>query len=91
MTVWYSSYNNDVMSDRAHEEYFESLVEDWMTQDNFSAFLEEKYYTYELFEFTDSDRATAREEFYEWAREKAEDNDVYEAFEVRLASEEEEE
>lgn len=91
MTVWYSSYNNDVMSDRAHEEYFESLVENWMTQDNFSAFLEEKYYTYELFEFTDHDRAIAREEFYEWAQEKAEDDDMYEELEVRLASDEVEE
>lgn len=91
MTVWYSSYNNDVMSDRAHEEYFESLVEDWMTQDNFTTFLEEKYYTYELFEFTDADRAIAKEEFYEWAQEKAEDDDTYEPLEVRLASDEVEE
>ena len=91
MTVWYSSYNNDVMSDRAHEKYFESLVDDWMIQDNFVTFLEEKYYTYELFEFTDADRAIAREEFEEWAREKAEEDDMYEAYEVRLASDEEEE
>ena len=90
MTVWYSSYNNDVMSDRAHEEYFESIVDGWKTQDNFTTFLEENYYTYEIFEFTDRDRAIAREEFEEWAREKAEDDDMYEPMEVRLASDEEE-
>lgn len=53
MTVWYSSFDNDIMSDRAHEEYFESLIEDWMTQDNFAAFLEERYYIQDIFNFSE--------------------------------------
>lgn len=91
MTVWYSSFDNDVMSDRAHEEYFESLVDDWKTKENFNAFLEENYYTEELFEFTDAKRDDARKRFATWARERAEDDDVYEPYEVRLASDEVEE
>lgn len=91
MTVWYSSFDNDVMSDRAHEEYFNSLVDDWKTKDNFSTFLEENYYTDELFEFTDDDRDEALERFADWAHKKAEDNDVYAPYEVRLASDEVEE
>ena len=91
MTVWYSSFNDDIMSDRAHEEYFNSLVDDWKTKDNFSTFLEENYYTDELFEFTDADRDEARERFADWAHEKALDNDVYVPYDVRLASDEVEE
>lgn len=91
MTVWYNSYNNDVMSDRAHEEYFESLMDDWKTKENFNAFLEENYYLDEIFEFTDADRDEAREKFAEWARKKAEWDDMYEPYEVRLASDEVEE
>lgn len=91
MTVWYSSFNNDMMSDRAHEEYFNGLMDDWKTRESFKAFLEENYYLDEIFEFTDADRDEAREKFAEWAREKAEWDDTYEAFEVRLASDEEEE
>ena len=26
MTVWYNSYNNKILSDRAHEEYFDSQI-----------------------------------------------------------------
>lgn len=91
MTVWYSSYDNEVMSDRAHEEYFESLMDDWKTKENFNVFLEENYYLDEIFEFTDAERDEAREKFADWAREKAEGDDMYEALEVRLASDEEEE
>lgn len=91
MTVWYSSFDNDIMSDRAHEEYFESLVEDWMTQDNFAAFLEERYYIQDIFNFSEREKADAREEFRQWAHEKAEDDDVYGPYEVRLASDEVEE
>lgn len=91
MTVWYSSFDNDIMSDRAHEEYFESLVEDWMTQDNFAAFLEERYYIQDIFNFSEREKEDAREEFRQWAREKAEDDDVYGPYEVRLASDEVEE
>lgn len=91
MTVWYSSFDNDVMSDRAHEEYFNSLVDDWKTKDNFKAFLEENYYIDEIFEFTDADREEARLQFEDWAHEKAEDDDVYGPYEVRLASDEVEE
>lgn len=63
MTVWYSSFDNDVMSDRAHEEYFESLIEDWMTQDNFAVFLEERYYIQDIFNFSEREKADALEEF----------------------------
>lgn len=91
MTVWYSSFDNDVMSDRAHEEYFNSLVDDWKTKDNFKVFLEENYYIDEIFEFTDADREKARLQFEDWAHEKAEDDDVYGPYEVRLASDEVEE
>lgn len=91
MTVWYSSFDNDVMSDRAHEEYFESLMEDWTTPDNFTVFLDERYYIQDVFNFSESEKADALEEFKEWAREKAEDDDVYVPYDVRLASDEEEE
>ena len=90
MTVWYSSCNDDVISDRAHKEYFKSLVDDLMTY-HFITFLKENYHIHELFEFTDHDRAVAREKFEKWAHEKAEGDDAYEAYEVRLASDEEEE
>lgn len=88
MTVWYSSYDSEIISDRAHEEYFDSLVEDWKTKDNFNVFLEENYSINEIFEFTDAERYEARERFADWAREKAENDDVYEPYEVRLASDE---
>lgn len=88
MTVWYSSYDSEIISDRAHEEYFDSLVEDWKTKDNFNVFLEENYSIDEIFEFTDAERYEARERFADWAREKAENDDVYEPYEVRLASDE---
>lgn len=91
MTVWYSSFDNDVMSDRAHEEYFESLIEDWMTQDNFAAFLEERYYIQDIFNFSEREKVDALEKFRQWAHEKAEDDDVYAPYEVRLASDEVEE
>lgn len=91
MTVWYSSYDSEIISDRAHEEYFDSLVEDWKTKDNFNVFLEENYSINEIFEFTDAERYEARERFADWAREKAENDDVYEPYEVRLASDEVEE
>ena len=88
MTVWCSSYDSEIISDRAHEEYFDSLVEDWKTKDNFNVFLEENYSIDEIFEFTDAERYEARERFADWAREKAENDDVYEPYEVRLASDE---
>lgn len=88
MTVWYSSYDSEIISDRAHEEYFDSLMEDWKTKDNFNVFLEENYSIDEIFEFTDAERYEARERFADWAREKAENDDVYEPYEVRLASDE---
>lgn len=88
MTVWYSSYDSEIISDRAHEEYFDSLVEDWKTKDNFNVFLEENYSIDEIFEFTDAERYEARERFADWVREKAENDDVYEPYEVRLASDE---
>lgn len=91
MTVWYSSFNNEIISDRAHEEYLDNLVESYDTKNNFESFLDETYYTSELFNFTDADREEALQQFADWAREKAEDDDVYAPYEVRLASDEEEE
>lgn len=91
MTVWYSSFDSNMMSDRAHEEYFNSLVDDWKTKDNFSTFLEENYYIEELFEFTDCDRDEARQQFEDWVLEKAKNDDMYVPYEVRLASDEVEE
>lgn len=91
MTVWYSSFDNNMMSDCVHEEYFNSLVDDLKTKDNFRTFLEENYYIDEIFEFTDAERDEARERFADWAREKAENNDVYEPYEVQFASDEVEE
>ena len=91
MTVWYSSYDNEIISDRAHEEYFNGLMDDWKTKDNFNAFLAENYYPDEIFEFTDAERDEARERFADWAHKKALDDDVYVPYDVRLASDEVEE
>lgn len=88
MTVWYSSFDNDMMSDRAHEEYFNGLVDDWKTKDNFNVFLEENFYPDEIFELTDAERDEVREHFADWAYKKALDDDVYAPYEVRLASDE---
>ena len=91
MTVWYSSFDSEIISDRAHEEYFDSLVDDWKTKDNFNVFLEDNYYPDEIFEFTDTERDEARERFADWAYKKALDDDVYVPYDVRLASDEVEE
>lgn len=91
MTVWYSSYDNEIISDRAHEEYLDNLVESYDTEDNFESFLDETYYTSELFNFTDADREKARQQFADWTRERADNEDMYEPYEVRLASDEVEE
>ena len=91
MTVWYSSYDNEIISDRAHEEHFNELMEDWMTQDNFAVFLEERYYIQDIFNFSGREKADAREEFRQWAHEKALDDDVYVPYDVRLANDEVEE
>ena len=91
MTVWYNSSNNEIISDRAHEEYFDSLIENYDTADNFETFLDETYYTSELFHFTDADREEARQQFEDWKLERAENDDTYEPYEVQLASDEVEE
>ena len=39
MTVWYNSYNNKFLSDRAHEEYFADLVSRRQTEEYFDKFL----------------------------------------------------
>lgn len=91
MTVWYSSFNNEIISDRAHEEYLDNLMESYDTEDNFESFLDETYYTSELFNFTDADREEARQQFADWTREQADNEDMYEPYEVRLASDEVEE
>ena len=91
MIVWYSSDSNEIISTRAHEEYLDNIADDWKTKDNFNVFLEENYYPDEIFEFTDAERDEARERFADWAREKAENDDVYVPYDVRLASDEVEE
>lgn len=88
MTVWYNSYNNKFLSDRAHEEYLNNLVKSYDTDDNFVVFLKENYSRAELFNFTDADREEARQQFMDWTREQAERNDVHDPFEVELASDE---
>lgn len=91
MTVWYNSYNNKFLSDRAHEEYFNNLVKSYNNDDNFVVFLKENYSRTELFNFTEVDRQKARQQFEDWTREEAERNDVHDDFEVELASDEVEE
>ena len=91
MIVWYSSYDNEIMSDRAHEEHFNALVESYDSNDDLEAFLVENYSFIELFNLTERGRDEVREAFEAWKREKALDDDMYEPYEVRLASDEVEE
>lgn len=91
MRVWYNSYNNEIISDRAHDEYFDSLVEDYNSEDNFEAFLSENYSPTELFHFTNADRDEAQQRFKYWKLDRAEANDIYVPYDVRLASDEVEE
>lgn len=91
MTVWYSSFDNDMISDRAHEEHFNALMEDYDSNDDFEAFLKETYSLIELFNLTECEHAKALEAFEDWKHRKALDNDVYEPYEVQLASDEVEE
>ena len=91
MTVWYNSYNNKFLSDRAHEEYFADLVSRRQTEEYFDKFLEENYSPTELFNLTEANRQEARQRFMDWTREEAERNDVHDPFEVELASDEVEE
>lgn len=91
MTVWYNSYNNKFLSDRAHEEYFNNLVKSYNTDYNFEVFLGEHYSPTELFNLTEVDRQEARQQFEDWTREEAKRNDVHDPFEVELASDEVEE
>lgn len=88
MTVWYNSYTNKFLSDRAHEEYFNNLMKSYDTDYNFEVFLGENYSPTELFHFTNDERNEALERFADWVREKAENDDLYEPYEVRLASDE---
>lgn len=91
MRVWYSSYDNEIISDRAHDEYFDSLVEDYDSEDDFETFLSESYSPIELLNFTNADRDEAQQRFKYWKLDRAEAHDVYEPYEVRLASDEVEE
>lgn len=91
MTVWYSSFDDDIISDRAHEEYFNALMEEWTVPDNFATFLDEHYYIQDVFNFSESEKADALEKFQGWAREKAADDDLYVPYEVQLARDEVEE
>ena len=86
MTVWYNSYNNKFLSDRAHEEYFNNLVKSYNTDYNFEVFLGEHYSPTELFNLTEVDRQGARLQFEDWTREKSKRNDVHAPFEVELSS-----
>ena len=88
MTVWYSSNNNEIISNRAHEEYLDNLVESYNTDYNFEIFLGENYSSTELFNLTERERDNMRLEFEDWRYEQAEYNDIYESYEVRLASDE---
>ena len=91
MTVWYNSYNNKFLSDRAHEEYFNNLMKSYDTDYNFEVFLGENYSPTELFNFTEVDRQGARLQFDDWTCVEAKRNDVHDPFEVELASDETEE
>lgn len=91
MTVWYNSYTNKFLSDRAHKEYFNNLMKSYDTDYNFEVFLGENYSPTELFNFTEVDRQEARRKFTDWTREEAKRNDVHDDFEVELASDETEE
>lgn len=91
MTVWYSSFDNEIISDRAHEEHFNALMESYDSNDDFEAFLGETYSLIELFNLTEYERDKAREAFEGWKREKALDDDVYVPYDVRLANDEVEE
>ena len=91
MTVWYNSYTNKFLSDRAHKEYFNNLMKSYDTDYNFVVFLKENYTPTELFNFTEVDRQKARQQFEDWTREEAKRNDVHDDFEVELASDEVEE
>lgn len=91
MTVWYSSFDNEIISDRAHEEHFNTLMESYDSNDDFEAFLGETYSLIELFNLTARERDKTREAFEDWKREKALDDDVYVPYDVRLANDEVEE
>lgn len=91
MTVWYSSFDEEIISDHAHEEYLNNLIESYDTEENFKEFLDGIYYSTELFNFTDADREKARQEFEDWLRERADNDDMYESYEVRFANDEVEE
>ena len=88
MRVWYSARDNKILSDYAHEEYFNNLVKSYNTDYNFEVFLGENYSPTELFNFTEVDRQGARLQFEDWTREEAKRNDVHDPFEVELASDE---
>lgn len=88
MIVWYSSFDNDMMSDRAHEEHFNALMEGYNSNDDFEAFLKETYSLIELFNLTECERDKAREAFEDWKHRKALDDDVYVPYVVRFASDE---
>lgn len=87
MTVWYNSDNNEIISDRAHEEYLNNLIESYSANDDdFEAFLNSTYYYIEVFNFTDADREEVRKEFREWLYERADANDIYKPYKVKLAN-----
>lgn len=90
MKVWYSSCNNDILSDYAHKKYFDAIVDIWQTDEKFKSFLEEKYSLIELFNFTDADRDKAKEDFGFWAYEKANCRDTYKPYMVQFMKDEEE-
>lgn len=92
MTVWYNADKDEIISNRAHKEYLDNLIESYSANsDDFEAFLSSVFYFTEVFNFTDADREKAREEFKEWLYERADDNDIYKPYKVKLASDEVEE
>lgn len=88
MTVWYSSYDNEIISDRAHDEYFNNLMESYDMADSFESFLEEHFTFTQVFGLTEYERDEVQKEFANWRHERAEAKDIYTPYEVRLASDE---
>ena len=92
MTVWYNADKDEIISNRAHDKYLNDLIESYSANsDDFEAFLNSTYYYTEVFNFNDADRERVREEFMNWLYERADANDIYKPYDVRLASAEVEE
>ena len=92
MTVWYNADKDEIISDRAHDKYLNDLIESNSANSaDLEALLRSTYYYTEVFNFPDADRKEVREEFMDWLYERADSNDIYKPYEVKLASDEVEE